>query len=464
MAKVKTHRWDAAEYLETEEDMAAYLEAALEDGNPQLIAAALGDIARARGMSKMARDTGLGRESLYKALSPDGNPEFATVLKVVRALGLQLHASPQSAHARGMMRIASQHSQHSQLPVFRPEIRHRSHLTPPVELPASAVPPPRALNHASGKAQHAPALHRRGVVLAAVRLKAQCPRMPTLRPNAAFAFDGDLPVRPGKIKLPPAHRIKAILPLRLRQLCHAHPQRKLRFQYAHRLPLAAPVGNVQPALLAQEFDRHERVSPWQLRFSWQAGGFGRHLCAQAAFRFVCAAGTGTGHLHSGRIHVDTLRKKYDSHRNDPRICLPSGAGKPLSGVARQCHERGHRRRRQEKDYRRHLPCAQQCRARQCGLSHDGQRDGILIQPLYREATALVKPVSTLCWQRKRIEPSAPRYGLFPNISVCLGERRGKKAISNSRERNVPAPALTQAHPQQRSHAMGSAKKRIESGW
>src|SRR5260364_267336 len=69
-------------------------------------------------------------------------------------------------------------------------------------------------------------------------------------------------------------------------------------------------------------------------------------------------------------------------------------------------------------------------ARQCGLSHDGQRDGILIQPLYREATALVKPVSTLCWQRKRIEPSAPRYGLFPNISVCLGERRGKKAISN----------------------------------
>src|SRR5260364_436223 len=100
MAKVKTHRWDAAEYLETEEDMAAYLEAALEDGNPQLIAAALGDIARARGMSKMARDTGLGRESLYKALSPDGNPEFATVLKVVRALGLQLHASPERSCLR----------------------------------------------------------------------------------------------------------------------------------------------------------------------------------------------------------------------------------------------------------------------------------------------------------------------------------------------------------------------------
>jgi probable addiction module antidote protein len=99
MAQVKTHRWDAAEYLETEEDMAAYLKAALEDGRPQLIAAALGDIARARGMSRMARETGLGRESLCKALSPDGNPEFATVLKVVRALGLRLHASPQSIHA-----------------------------------------------------------------------------------------------------------------------------------------------------------------------------------------------------------------------------------------------------------------------------------------------------------------------------------------------------------------------------
>ena len=72
--------------------MAAYLEAALEDGDPALIAAALGDIARAKGMSQIARETGLGLESLYKALSPDGNPEFSTVLKVVRALGLRLHA------------------------------------------------------------------------------------------------------------------------------------------------------------------------------------------------------------------------------------------------------------------------------------------------------------------------------------------------------------------------------------
>lgn len=94
MAKTQTKPWDPAEHLTTEEDMAAYLEAALEDGDPGLIAAALGDIARAKGMSEVARRAGLGRESLYKALSPLGNPEFATILKVVSALGLQLHASP----------------------------------------------------------------------------------------------------------------------------------------------------------------------------------------------------------------------------------------------------------------------------------------------------------------------------------------------------------------------------------
>jgi probable addiction module antidote protein len=79
--------------------MAAYLEAALQDGDSALIAAALGDIARAKGMSQIARDAGLGRESLYKALSADGNPEFATIMKVVSALGLQLHASPARAAA-----------------------------------------------------------------------------------------------------------------------------------------------------------------------------------------------------------------------------------------------------------------------------------------------------------------------------------------------------------------------------
>ena len=85
--------WDAAQYLETEEDMAAYLEAALEENDSALVAAALGDIARAKGMTQIARKAGLGRESLYKALSPDGNPEFSTVLKVVSALGLKLHAA-----------------------------------------------------------------------------------------------------------------------------------------------------------------------------------------------------------------------------------------------------------------------------------------------------------------------------------------------------------------------------------
>ena len=93
MVKTQARPWDTAKHLEREEDMAAYLEAALEDGDPAVVAAALGDIARAKGMSQIARDTGLGRESLYKALSPEGNPEFATVLKVVRALGLRLHAT-----------------------------------------------------------------------------------------------------------------------------------------------------------------------------------------------------------------------------------------------------------------------------------------------------------------------------------------------------------------------------------
>ncbi|MEN8151182.1 MAG: addiction module antidote protein [Planctomycetota bacterium] len=90
MAKTKTRPWDPAEHLETPEDMALYLEAALEEGDAALIAAALGDIARAKGMSAVARDAGLGRESLYKALSKEGNPKLSTILKIVRALGLRL--------------------------------------------------------------------------------------------------------------------------------------------------------------------------------------------------------------------------------------------------------------------------------------------------------------------------------------------------------------------------------------
>ena len=78
--------------------MAAYLQAALEEGEPALVIHALGNIARARGMAQIARDSGIGRESLYKALSREGNPEFATVMKVVKALGLKLQAEPAHSH------------------------------------------------------------------------------------------------------------------------------------------------------------------------------------------------------------------------------------------------------------------------------------------------------------------------------------------------------------------------------
>ena len=101
MTKPTTRIWDPAENLQSEEDMAAYLEAALEEGDASLVAAALGDIARAKGMSQLARETGLGRESLYKALSPSGNPEFSTILRVVSALGLQLHATRAPVKAAG---------------------------------------------------------------------------------------------------------------------------------------------------------------------------------------------------------------------------------------------------------------------------------------------------------------------------------------------------------------------------
>lgn len=96
MKRENTTRWDVSEHLETEEDMVTYLEAALAENDPSLIVAALGDIARAKGMAQIAKQAGLGRESLYKALSPEGNPEFATVMKVVSALGLRLHASTDS--------------------------------------------------------------------------------------------------------------------------------------------------------------------------------------------------------------------------------------------------------------------------------------------------------------------------------------------------------------------------------
>src|SRR5258708_34595456 len=86
----KISRWDAADTLEIKEDIAAYLDAVLEDGDPDLLKAALGDIARAKGMTEIAQAAGLGRADRNKALSPDGNPEFATVARVLKALGLRL--------------------------------------------------------------------------------------------------------------------------------------------------------------------------------------------------------------------------------------------------------------------------------------------------------------------------------------------------------------------------------------
>jgi probable addiction module antidote protein len=97
MGTTQTHPWDAAEHLETAEDMAAYLEAALEEGDARLVAAVLGDIARAKGMAQIAGETGLRWESLCEELSPDGNPHFVTVLKVMHALGLRLHATTAGA-------------------------------------------------------------------------------------------------------------------------------------------------------------------------------------------------------------------------------------------------------------------------------------------------------------------------------------------------------------------------------
>ena len=91
---VKVSTWDASDYLETEEDIAAYLNAVIEEGDPVLLQAALGDVAKARGMSAIARDVSVSRESLYKPPSVSGNPSFQTISKVSRALGLQMSFVP----------------------------------------------------------------------------------------------------------------------------------------------------------------------------------------------------------------------------------------------------------------------------------------------------------------------------------------------------------------------------------
>ncbi len=91
---VETLSFDSARHLETEEDIALYLEAVLAEDDPALLCHALGQVARAKGMTQLARETGLAREALYRALSADGNPELATVMKVMRALGVRLSAEP----------------------------------------------------------------------------------------------------------------------------------------------------------------------------------------------------------------------------------------------------------------------------------------------------------------------------------------------------------------------------------
>lgn len=94
MMITKTKTFDVAEFLEDEETIAEYLNIALEDPDPEMLLLAVRNIARARGMTQLARDTGLGRESLYKALSEGAKPRYDTILKVVRALGVKLHAEP----------------------------------------------------------------------------------------------------------------------------------------------------------------------------------------------------------------------------------------------------------------------------------------------------------------------------------------------------------------------------------
>lgn len=95
--QVKLRRWDVVDHLQSEAEIAAYLDAAAEAGDSKSVAVALGDVARARNMSQLARDAGISREGLYKALSGEGNPSFATIAKVARALGMEITFKPAGA-------------------------------------------------------------------------------------------------------------------------------------------------------------------------------------------------------------------------------------------------------------------------------------------------------------------------------------------------------------------------------
>ena len=99
--RIKLYPWDPAEHMRSEEDMIGYLNAVLDEDDHTVLMSAIGDVARAKGMTQVSRETGLGRESLYKSLSAQGNPEFATVQKVLKSLGLQLRVAPLGSEESG---------------------------------------------------------------------------------------------------------------------------------------------------------------------------------------------------------------------------------------------------------------------------------------------------------------------------------------------------------------------------
>ncbi len=127
MTKTRVTDFDTSEYLEDEESIASYLNAILEENNPQLLVSAIGDIAKARGMSKIAADSGLGRESLYKALTAEAKPRFDTVLKVLSALGVSVSISPKPTARTGRRkkagRSAPNHRSHPRIKKSKEAVR-----------------------------------------------------------------------------------------------------------------------------------------------------------------------------------------------------------------------------------------------------------------------------------------------------------------------------------------------------
>ncbi|MCF2133863.1 MULTISPECIES: addiction module antidote protein [Mycetohabitans] len=99
MSKIKISRFDVSEHLDSEEMIAAYLNAAIAEGDPDLLTAAISDIAKARGIAKIAETAGLGRESIYKTLSPGSKPRYETIVKLLHALGVRLSVEPEKASA-----------------------------------------------------------------------------------------------------------------------------------------------------------------------------------------------------------------------------------------------------------------------------------------------------------------------------------------------------------------------------